>query len=201
MRRGSRARWSSSAGRCSRWPRWRRSTRTWGPPRQTAETAALQLNELVRDLRDFAEGVEYDQHRLADIEERLNLISSLKRKYGDSVEEVLEFETRANTELARLNSHGLPSVAHLEAQVRALRSEAGVLAAGCRPPGARPPAGSTAAVEEQLGGLGMQGARLGVSFGLAADPVGLEPGPGGPAAGDSRLRARRSPRCGRWRAR
>jgi DNA repair protein RecN (Recombination protein N) len=153
-----------------------------GAARQTAETAALQLTELVRDLRDFAEGVEYDQHRLADIEERLNLISSLKRKYGDSVEEVLEFETRANTELARLNSHH-SSVAHLEEQVRALRSEAAVLAAelsAARRDAARR---LTAAVEQQLDGLGMEGARLGVSFGLAADPAGLEPGPGGPVAG------------------
>ncbi len=153
-----------------------------GAARQTAETAALQLEELVRDLRDFAEGVEYDQHRLADIEERLNLISSLKRKYGDSVEEVLESETRANTELARLNSHD-SSLAHLEAQVRAFRSEAAVLAAelsAARRDAARR---LTAAVEEQLDGLGMEGARLGVSFGLAADPAGLEPGTGGPVAG------------------
>jgi DNA repair protein RecN (Recombination protein N) len=153
-----------------------------GAARHTAETAALQLTELVRDLRDFAEGVEYDQHRLADIEERLNLISSLKRKYGDSVEEVLEFETRANTELARLNSHD-SSVAHLEAQVRALRSEAAVLAAelsAARRDAARR---LTTAVEEQLDGLGMEGARLGVSFGLSPDPAGLEPGAAGPAAG------------------
>ncbi|HYN98549.1 MAG TPA: DNA repair protein RecN [Actinomycetota bacterium] len=146
-----------------------------GSARQTAETAALQLEELVRDLRDFAEGVEYDQQRLAEIEERLNLISSLKRKYGDSVEEVLEFETRANAELARLNSHGT-SVAHLEAEIRVLRQQAaelaGQLSAARRSSAAR----LTAAVEEQLGGLGMEGARLGVWFGLAGDPEGLELG-------------------------
>lgn len=144
--------------------------------RRTAETAALQLEELVRELRDFAEGVEYDQHRLADIEERLNLISSLKRKYGDSVEQILEFEIRANTELARLNDHG-NSVEHLDLQVRALLKEAAGLA-GQLSAARRQAAGKlTAAVEKQLGGLGMEGARLGVAFGLAGDPKGLESGP------------------------
>ena len=153
-----------------------------GAVRQTAETAALQLTELVRDLRDYAEGVEFDQNRLAGIEERLNLISSLKRKYGDSVEEVLEFETRANTELARLEGHS-SSVARHQARVQALRSEAAVMAgelAAARREAAR---SLTAAVEEQLNGLGMEGARLGVSFGLAGEPDGLEPDPAGLFAG------------------
>jgi DNA repair protein RecN (Recombination protein N) len=141
--------------------------------RRTAETAALQLEELVRDLRDFAEGVEYDQHRLAVIEDRLNLISSLKRKYGDTVEEVLQFETRANTELHRLNSHGT-SVAHLEARVLELRTEAAALAAELSAARRQAACRLTAAVEHQLAGLGMEGARLGVSFGLVSDPKGLE---------------------------
>lgn len=144
--------------------------------RRTAETAALQLEELVRELRDFAEGVEYDQHRLADIEERLNLISSLKRKYGDSVEQILEFEIRANTELDRLNDHGT-SVAHLDLQVQALLKEAAELAGQLSAARRRAAGKLTAAVEKQLGGLGMEGARLGVSFGLAGDPKGLESGP------------------------
>lgn len=142
--------------------------------RQTAETAALQLEELVRDLRDFAEGVEYDQHRLAGIEDRLNLISSLKRKYGDTVEQILEFETRANTELHRLNSHGT-SVASLEARVQELRAEAAALAGELSTARREAACRLTAAVEDQLGGLGMEGARFGVSFGLVSDPNGLEP--------------------------
>ncbi len=147
---------------------------------QTAQAAALQLEDLVRELRDFAEGVEYDQLRLDEIEERLNLISSLKRKYGDSVESVLQYETQANVELNRLNNQGL-SVAHLQSEARALRSEAaglaGQLSAGRREAAAR----LTSAVEEQLDGLGMAGARLGVSFGSVADPSGLEPETGAAA--------------------
>ncbi|CAN5897676.1 DNA repair protein RecN [soil metagenome] len=149
--------------------------------RQTAETAALQLEELVRDLRNFAEGVEYDQNRLADIEERLNLISSLKRKYGDSVKEILEFETRANAELALLNGHRT-FVAHLQTQMHVLLEEAAGLAAHLAAARRNAALKLTAAVEEVLGGLGMEGARLGVSFHLAADPKGLEPGPGSPVA-------------------
>jgi DNA repair protein RecN (Recombination protein N) len=145
-----------------------------GDTRRTAESAALQLEELARDLRDFAEGVEYDQMRLAEIEERLNLISSLKRKYGATVEEVLQFETRANVELHRLNTHG-SSLAHLEARAEQLRAEAANLAAHLSSARREGASRLTAAVEDRLGGLGMDGARLGVSFALAPDPQGLEP--------------------------
>ena len=163
--------------------------------RRTAETAALQLEELVRELRDYAEGVEYDQHRLADIEERLNLISSLKRKYGDTVEEILEFEIRANTELARLNGHSA-SVEHLELQVQDLLTEAAELAWQLSAARRQAAGKLTAAVEEQLGGLGMEGARLGVSFGLAPDPKGLPAGPG--TAKPVWCRAARRSRTSRW---
>jgi DNA repair protein RecN (Recombination protein N) len=141
----------------------------------TAQTSALQLEELVRDLRGFAEGVEFDQQRLAAIEERLELIASLKRKYGSTVDEILAFETRVNQELLRLSSHGT-SVAGLEAAGRALREEAAALAGELSSARRKAACDLTRGVEEQLAGLGMEGARMAVSFGVAADPDGLTVG-------------------------
>ncbi len=150
--------------------------------RETAETAALQLEELVRDLRSYAQGVEFDQQRLSDIEERLDLISSLKRKYGAGIPEILQYETRANQELTRLEGRGT-SAADLQDRARALCEEAAGLAAELSTARRKAACDLTEAVEEHLGGLGMQGARLGLSFGLAADPDGLEPKAGtAPAA-------------------
>ncbi|HEX2178247.1 MAG TPA: DNA repair protein RecN, partial [Actinomycetota bacterium] len=143
--------------------------------RVTAQTAALQLEELVRDLRGFAEGVEFDQQRLTAIEERLELIASLKRKYGSTVDEILAFETRVNQELLRLSSHGA-SVAGLEAAGKALREEAAALAGELSSARRKAACDLTRGVEEQLAGLGMEGARMAVSFGVAADPVGLPVG-------------------------
>jgi DNA repair protein RecN (Recombination protein N) len=147
--------------------------------RGTAETAALQLEDLLRDLRAFAEGVEFDQHRLTAIEERLDLISSLKRKYGADIAEILQFETRANEELRRLLNHGA-SLAGLEEALRALREEAAGLAGELSAARRKAACDLTEAVEEQLSGLAMEGARLAVSFGLATDPEGLPVSPDSP---------------------
>ena len=147
--------------------------------REAAESAALQLEELVRDLRGYSETVEFDQQRLAVIEERLDLLSSLKRKYGPDIAAVLAFEERANAELARLEGHG-SSVAGLEAAAGSLRDEAGMLAGELAAGRRKAARDLVEAVEGELGGLGMQGARLGVRFALVTDAEGLEVGAGEP---------------------
>ena len=70
--------------------------------------------ELQRELSRYAEKVDVDPARLAELEERLNLIHSLKRKYGASLAEVIAFGDEAqrqlqgleqrDAELARLNA-------------------------------------------------------------------------------------------------
>ena len=44
------------------------------------------LAELVRSLRDYLEEIEFNPKRLEEVEERLDLIHSLTRKYGGSIE-------------------------------------------------------------------------------------------------------------------
>ncbi|MDR2462790.1 MAG: DNA repair protein RecN, partial [Verrucomicrobiales bacterium] len=51
--------------------------------------AVAQLQELTRDVRARAEATELDAERLRQIEERLNLVQSLKRKHGSTVSAVL----------------------------------------------------------------------------------------------------------------
>ena len=56
------------------------------PPSANLAERATELlvlaEDLARDLRDYADSVESDEQRLADIEDRSALIQSLKRKYG-----------------------------------------------------------------------------------------------------------------------
>ncbi|MDR0532431.1 MAG: DNA repair protein RecN [Verrucomicrobiales bacterium] len=49
-----------------------------------------QLQELARDIRERAEATELDAERLQQIEERINLVQGLKRKYGSTVNAILE---------------------------------------------------------------------------------------------------------------
>lgn len=74
---------------------------------EVAERSALlleNLTELARDLRVYLENIEYSPSRLEDVEERLNLLQNLKRKYGGSLEAVIEFGAKARGELENIST-------------------------------------------------------------------------------------------------
>jgi len=71
---------------------------------ETAEGIFDQLTELVRALRIYGEEIEYNPKRLDLIEERLNLIQSLKRKYGDSLQAILSYAQNARRQLEEITS-------------------------------------------------------------------------------------------------
>ncbi len=50
-----------------------------------------QLEDLSFQLRDYHENLEFDQEKLLKIIERIDLINSLKRKYGDSIVEIKDY--------------------------------------------------------------------------------------------------------------
>lgn len=60
---------------------------------ESIESTLIEANELLRDisseLRDYSNGMENDTERLNQIQERLFVLDKLKRKYGGSLEEVL----------------------------------------------------------------------------------------------------------------
>lgn len=53
------------------------------------ETASIELQDLEATLTDYAEELDIDPSEAASIEERVNLVESLKRKYGPSIEDIL----------------------------------------------------------------------------------------------------------------
>jgi len=69
---------------------------------ESLERLGAELEEVARSLRSLAASVEHDPHRLEEVEERLSLISRLKRKYGGSVEEVLRYAAEARARLEEL---------------------------------------------------------------------------------------------------
>jgi DNA repair protein RecN (Recombination protein N) len=64
--------------------------------------AAAAWRELQSGLRHYADAIELDPARLHQMEERLNLIQSLKRKYGATLEEVIAFGAEAACKLQKL---------------------------------------------------------------------------------------------------
>ena len=66
------------------------------------EQGVAALRELQTELSRYAERVEVDPARLREIEERLNLIHSLKRKYGATLAEVIAFGEATRRKLLHL---------------------------------------------------------------------------------------------------
>lgn len=67
-------------------------------------SAMYAIEDSARQIRDFGEGVEFDEEALAQTEERLDLINRLKRKYGGTVEDVIEYGKKAQDELSEIET-------------------------------------------------------------------------------------------------
>ena len=57
---------------------------------------------MARTLRSYRDSIEYNPDRFQELEERLDLIRGLKRKYGSTIEEILAFGERASKDLEKL---------------------------------------------------------------------------------------------------
>ncbi len=68
------------------------------------EQGVSVLRDLQAELSRYADKVDVDPARLAEMDERLNLIHSLKRKYGATLAEVIAFGAEANEKLQLLES-------------------------------------------------------------------------------------------------
>jgi DNA repair protein RecN (Recombination protein N) len=79
---------------------------------QTIE-AVETLSEISRMLGDYLEEIEYNPHRLEQVEERLDLLNNLKRKYGGSIESIIAFGERVGQDLDNI-SHATDRIAELE---------------------------------------------------------------------------------------
>ncbi len=64
--------------------------------------AAVQLSEIARSLSDYAEKLDLDPEQLAALEQRVSLFETLKRKYGGSIAEVIEFGRRAAERMQKI---------------------------------------------------------------------------------------------------
>src|SRR5579872_995175 len=63
--------------------------------------ARYELEESARDLARYQDSIEFNPERLQQIEERLELLRSLQRKYGDTIEEIFAY---AQQTAARLDT-------------------------------------------------------------------------------------------------
>ena len=66
--------------------------------------AFYSLEDAARDISDELDSMEWNGERLNEIEERLELIHQLKRKYGDTIEDILHYHIRIVKELREMEN-------------------------------------------------------------------------------------------------
>ena len=86
------------------------------------EQAVQAIRDVQSDLRGYADGIQLDPERLAALEERLNLVQNLKRKYGSTVDDIIAFGDEARTKLDQLEQRDA-LVAKLKAERKKFRDE------------------------------------------------------------------------------
>jgi DNA repair protein RecN (Recombination protein N) len=139
---------------------------------ELADSSATDLAELTRGLIEYRDQIEFNPRRLEEVEERLELIQSLKRKYGGEINAVLIYLAKAKSEL--------DGITHAEERLNELgrRSEEllGALAEVNQELTKRRKAAAdmlSAAIETELGDLRMAGARFEVDFKYLDNPEGI----------------------------
>ncbi len=137
-----------------------------------AELIFENLTELARALRGYIEQIEFNPKRLEQVEERLDLIHNLIRKYGDDLATVLKFADQAKKELEEITTAD-ERIAELEIEERSLlerlATEGQELSRARRAAAER----LSIALEDELAELRMEQARFDVSFNFRPDPEGL----------------------------
>ena len=63
-----------------------------------------ELQELSRDVNEYKNDVYFDEEEREYVEERLNLIYSLKRKYGNTIEEILKYNEEIKKEIEHIEN-------------------------------------------------------------------------------------------------
>jgi DNA repair protein RecN (Recombination protein N) len=85
------------------------------------ETARISVEDVGATVRDYAGGIQASPEHLAQVEDRLALLDRLKRKYGPTLDEVIQF--------GEVVSRNLSEVENQDEILRQLRSELATAAA------------------------------------------------------------------------
>jgi DNA repair protein RecN (Recombination protein N) len=139
------------------------------PTAELCADIAYRLEDLVEALRTYLKSVDLDEGRLEAVEERLDLLNRLKRKYGGSLEAVQEKLAQTTSELAAIENIGA-EIAALEEQLRELHARIGAQAARLSRKRREAARRFTDRVASELATLKMAGTEFGVRLtGLPAD--------------------------------
>ena len=140
------------------------------PLLKNLESIQIQLEEVALALRDYSKKVEINPARLEDVENRLEEIDRLKKKYGPTAEDILLFKKRIDETLQSFTSDE-ERLSQLESELEPVRKETVALAEKLSKERKRTAVELKKSIEKELGFLGMKK----TTFDVRIDPVSLAP--------------------------
>jgi DNA repair protein RecN (Recombination protein N) len=148
---------------------WQRMDASIAGAEELNRQAIALLQELLGAVQERAERVDLDPAQLRQLEERLNLIQSLKRKYGGTVESVIAFGEKAAAQLTALegSAESLAALAQREKTARAALDKAAAELTTARQKIAGPLGGK---ISQELRALGFTKSTFQVEITPAAKP-------------------------------
>jgi len=138
---------------------------------ESSQAVLEQAAELARDLRVYRESIEFNPRRLEQVEERVELLRNLKRKYGDTLEAVAAHAEQARRELEGI-THADERRAELETREKELLTDLGTLGAELSHARRTAAAELARGIEAELADLKMSGAKFSVDQSWKEDPAG-----------------------------
>ncbi len=138
------------------------------------QTTALEdaLADLVHKMQGYLEEVEFNPGRLEFVEERLDLIQTLKRKYGGEIEKVIASGEDARAQLENI-SHASERITELEAKEADLLKELAGQGGALSEKRKKTAADLGKRIETELDDLRMAEAQFDVDFQTRPDPDGI----------------------------
>jgi DNA repair protein RecN (Recombination protein N) len=138
---------------------------------ETLEQGMFLLQDVASAIRAYQDEIAADPARQAEVEERLDLLAKLRRKYGATVEEILAYGTEAANELDELLHREERAGALTERELE-LKRTIGRLSTQLSARRRTAAGQLSAAMERELDELNMRRARFQVQLAQRADPDG-----------------------------
>ncbi len=140
--------------------------------KEKLENDLLNIEDTARELRAHAEKIENSQEKLEGLEQRIDALAALKRKYGNSIKEVIAFRDRARAELEALQDRR-DRKARLEAVILELKAEAGKKAEQLSLARRQASDSLVRLVNGELAELGLEWAKFDIVLSRREDPNGV----------------------------
>lgn len=123
------------------------------------DSSLYELEDIASQIRQYTDTVEFNPMRLAEVTDRLELISKFKRRYGNTISEMINYHAEAERKLEDLEL-GSEKIDSLKDQIRKIKLEAQALCIALSEKRKKVAEKLSALVEKELQELGMEKAEF-----------------------------------------